>query len=66
MESYISYYNSPIGILEIQGNENGISALSFTELNEIPAHETHESLNDCLLQLDEFFKGQRKEFSIKI
>ena len=60
------YYKSPLGIIEIIGSEYGISSVKLkTELKEaskeIPTH-----LEACVQQLDEYFKGERKEFDLKL
>ena len=75
MNTETAYYQSPIGILEIQSNGNAISNVLFTnswkgsklvedELNfaisESPAMKT------CIKQLDEYFAGSRTEFTIPV
>jgi methylated-DNA-[protein]-cysteine S-methyltransferase len=64
-KEYSAYYNSQIGVIEITSSEKGILSLDFADKaggnTELP-----ECLNDCLLQLDEYFKGKRKEFSVEI
>lgn len=64
MEEYSAYYNSPIGILEVKGNEEGITNLSFTDKAE-GSGEIPEPLKECFKELDEYFKGDRKEFTVK-
>lgn len=61
-----AHYKSPLGIIEIIGSEYGISSVKLnTELKkaskEIPTH-----LKTCVQQLDEYFKGERKEFDLKL
>ncbi len=61
-----AYYLSPIGIIEIVGNNRGVSRLSFVGKRKnrsaaVPAH-----VGECLAQLDEYFKGKRKKFSVKL
>ncbi|GLC29891.1 methylated-DNA--[protein]-cysteine S-methyltransferase [Clostridium omnivorum] len=61
-----AYYNSPIGIIEIKGTEEGILSILFEE--EIENNEgtvyVSEVVKDCLKQLDEYFTGRRKEFNV--
>lgn len=61
-----AYYASPIGILEISATEQGISAIQFIE----QATETTECddplLNNCILQLNEYFNKKRKVFDIAL
>lgn len=63
MEIYKTYYDSPIGAIEITATESGILSLDFVDemkkFNDIP-----QILKDCLTELDEYFKGERKEFTI--
>lgn len=60
-------YPSPIGVVEITGTEQAIVSLYFSE-REQPLHavqpDTPQVLKDCLQQLDEYFKGQRTEFTV--
>jgi methylated-DNA-[protein]-cysteine S-methyltransferase len=59
-----TYYNSPIGIIEITGNDLGIYSLSFLD-NTVPDNGgIPNCLKDCRNQLDEYFKGKRKSFSL--
>lgn len=64
-EKLTAYYRSPIGLLEICGSENGVSSVLFAEpaggMEAIPP-----CLRSCVLQLEEYFDGARKEFSLKL
>lgn len=61
-----TYYKTPIGIAKITGNENGISSLTVLDNKiEIPT-KIPSYLKDCVTQLDEYFKGKRTEFSLKL
>lgn len=62
-----TYYNSPIGLIKIEGSEKGISSVSFIENEEdVGEKEIPSILIDCVNQLDEYFKNERKEFSVKL
>ncbi|MFD2568629.1 methylated-DNA--[protein]-cysteine S-methyltransferase [Pseudotenacibaculum haliotis] len=69
MESKTTYYKTPIGTAEIIGDENGIQSISvldedistLSSTNDIP-----EVLQDCVTQLDEYFKGERVNFDLKL
>ena len=67
MEITKYYYHSPIGYLLICGSVDGISKIEFTDLesiqqdNSIPAF-----LKDCVDQLDQYFSGSLKVFSLKL
>lgn len=59
-------YQSPIGILEIIGTEEAVVSILFSENDEIEnvrGNDTPKVLELCYLQLDEYFKGERREFS---
>jgi methylated-DNA-[protein]-cysteine S-methyltransferase len=62
---YKAYYKSDIGTIEITGDEDGITAVDFTE-QEPPYSEIPPCLADCVSQLDEYFRKDRKEFSLNL
>jgi methylated-DNA-[protein]-cysteine S-methyltransferase len=63
MKEYIYYYESPIGYIRIKGDEESILALDFAE--EGQNRENYpEHIKACIIQLDEYFTGKRKNFDI--
>ena len=62
----ICYINSPIGITKISGDENGIASVTVLNTDEKISDIIPEELEDCVLQLQEYFKGERQEFSLKL
>jgi len=60
------YYDSPIGILEITGSEEGISGVRFVEKKLDPDPVIPSSLKNCYLQLYEYFVGSRKVFDLQL
>jgi methylated-DNA-[protein]-cysteine S-methyltransferase len=66
MELHTAYYSSPIGLIEITGNEDGIATVLFLEGKNNPSAKIHPSLKECIYQLDEYFIGIRKEFGLKL
>lgn len=66
MSSQIIYYKSPIGILEIKGNNDGIKSLVFIDKNIETSINIPNFLEPCIVQLKEYFKGVRKDFSLKL
>ncbi len=66
MELHTAYYSSPIGTLEIKGNEEGLFSLLFLDENIEPTIKVHESIKEIVYQLDEYFTGIRKEFGLKL
>jgi methylated-DNA-[protein]-cysteine S-methyltransferase len=64
-ETFTTHYRSPIGLLEITGGEQGIASISFVD-DAIDDGESPHALRECIAQLDEYFSGRRKEFSIAL
>ncbi len=66
MKLKTTYYKSPIGTAKIEGNIDGIT--SITVIDEVieTSKNIPTDLQDCVLQLDEFFKGNRKNFNLKL
>ena len=61
-----AYLNTPLGIAEIQGNEAGISKIVITGEKTVPSEEIPSELNEAVLQLEAYFKGELKEFKLKL
>ena len=66
MKFYTSYYNSPLGLLQIQCSEEHITSVSFCETSTSVADDDHPLTNSCIEQLQEYFSGKRKEFSLPL
>lgn len=60
-----AYYRSEIGTVEIAGTEEGILSIKAVEEMEGPS-EIPPCLQECYKQLDEYFKGKRKDFSLNL
>ncbi len=59
-------YESPIGVIEIIGTEEAVRSILFIEENRTTNFlhpETPPVLAECYNQLDEYFKGDRQEFT---
>jgi len=56
---------SPVGMLEISGSENGIRSILFMD-SESEETEVPDCLQDCILQLNEYFAGKRQKFNLAI
>lgn len=61
-----TYYKTPIGTAEIVGNEHGIQSISVLDDEIETSVSIPESLQDCVSQLDEYFKGKRTDFDLKL
>ena len=60
-----AYLKSPIGILEIVASENGICEINFVDKFEKVAVKD-ENLKLCLDELKAYFKGELKNFSVRL
>ncbi|TYA74065.1 methylated-DNA--[protein]-cysteine S-methyltransferase [Seonamhaeicola marinus] len=58
--------NSPLGFTKIVGDVDGISSISVLNSEEKITDIIPEILEDCAIQLKEYFSGERKEFSLKL
>lgn len=66
-EVYTAYYQSPIGTIEITGRQDGILSVMFLDGAEVKASEAMPvCLKQCINQLDQYFQGQRREFSVPL
>ena len=61
-----AYYKTPIGTAKIVGNQEGIQSVSVLDDDIETSKEIPNSLQECVTQLDEYFKGDRKEFDLKL
>ncbi|MCF4100534.1 methylated-DNA--[protein]-cysteine S-methyltransferase [Gillisia sp. M10.2A] len=57
---------TPLGTTEIFGDERGISRISITKEDITEDQEIPHSLKDAVAQLDSYFKGELREFDLKL
>ena len=62
---YISYYKSIIGLIEVKAYSHSIFSIDIVAKKE-KEYNSNSITEDCVRQLDEYFKGLRKEFNIPI
>ena len=60
------YYKTPIGTAKIVGNEKGISSVTVLDEEIEISKKILTCLKNCVQQLEEYFKGTRTEFSVKL
>lgn len=65
-ETQTTYYKTPIGTAKIIGNKNGIQAVSVLDEDIETSSEVPECLQDCVKQLEDYFKGKRNSFNLKL
>jgi methylated-DNA-[protein]-cysteine S-methyltransferase len=66
MCEYRAWVRSPIGAIEIRATEQGITGLYFVQRKPGREMREHPFLQDAVGQVDEYFRGARKEFSLKL
>ena len=59
-----TYYNSPVGILEISGGDGFISTLYFS--TSMTESKSNEYIDMCRIQLEEYFTGKRADFDLTL
>lgn len=55
--------NTPLGITEIQGDENGISKIYIRDENVEITSKIPSELEKAVIQLQEYFEGKRTHFT---
>ncbi len=58
--------NSPLGFTKILGNEDGITSVTVLNSEEKITDIIPVELEDCVIQLNEYFEGARKVFNLKL
>ena len=66
MSAETTYYQSPVGLLEIGADDGGITSLYFVDEKTKPSSKSNVLLKECVIQLEEYFNGIRKEFGLKL
>ena len=70
MTTKTTYHQTPLGIAEIVGDENGIQSVSVLNndaiANSILYQKTPDCLQDCVNQLEEYFIGKRRSFDLTL
>ena len=65
-DTHTAYYESEIGTLGIVGSRQGILSLNFVQGKKPFVKDCHPCLQACLSQLDGYFQGRRKSFSLPL
>lgn len=64
-KEYKAYYKSEIGIVEITSSEDAVLSIYFVD-KEGETVEMPKILKEAYNQIDEYFKGKRKKFNLKL
>ena len=66
MRTYKAYYKSPLGPIEVVGGLDCILEVNFVE-DMLPVDpELTFCVKECLKQIDEYFRGKRKNFFLNL
>lgn len=57
---------SPLGFTKVTGDIDGIASVTVLNAEEKLTDIIPEVLEDCVLQLNQYFEGLRKQFSLKL
>lgn len=57
---------SPLGLTKITGNTNGVSSITISDSEEKITDVIPVELEDCVIQLNEYFEGSRKIFDLTL
>jgi methylated-DNA-[protein]-cysteine S-methyltransferase len=66
MKEFRAYYSSPIGPLEVSGIAEGIVSVTFVKRRLANDRSLPKCVEQGIQQLDEYFRGSRKRFSLKL
>jgi methylated-DNA-[protein]-cysteine S-methyltransferase len=66
MNLYTAYYHSPVGLLRLQCSDKYIKSVSFSDAEGEMDNDAHKLLQACTKQLDEYFAGKRRIFSLSL
>jgi len=58
--------NSPLGFTKIIGDKRGIASITILNSNEKITDIIPQELEDCVDQLNAYFRGERQQFNLEI
>ena len=62
----ICIIKSPLGFTKIVGDEAGITSVIVLNFEEKITDSIPEALENCIIQLNEYFEGSRTQFNLKL
>ena len=66
IQSFFTYLQTPIGYLEIESDDTVIRSVKFVEESGNKSKQQPVVLRNCYKELQEYFAGERKVFTIAI
>lgn len=64
-KAYLDYCTSPLGLVQIEANDRGITAIKFVESEPTQVH-TGKLTTQAKTQLIEYFAGERTQFDLPL
>ena len=61
-----SYIETPLGVAKLEGDAMGLSSITVLDTDEKITEIVPEVLEDAAYQLQEYFEGKRKSFSLTL
>lgn len=61
-----AYIETPLGMAFLEGDENGLRAVSVLESHEKITEIIPEPLEDAVYQIKEYFEGKRRSFDLQL
>ena len=65
MKLFTKYHKSPVGTLKIQCTSSHVVLIHFVNEPGLE-NDNSELLEKCIIQLDEYFEGKRKDFDLPL
>ncbi len=65
-KTYKTWYKSELGLIELTITDDAVVSLYFKGGQPGMAEHSSPFAGECLTQLDEYFKGERKRFNLKL
>ncbi|TDF36296.1 methylated-DNA--[protein]-cysteine S-methyltransferase [Alteromonadaceae bacterium M269] len=65
-ELFVDFIKTPIGLVEVKANVKGLVSIAFIDEAERIGGNNSEHTDEAVKQLDEYFRGQRKTFSLNL
>ena len=65
-QPFKAFYESKIGLIEIIGTEAGLASVNFIDDPTGDTAVVHPALQECVSQLEAYFKGTRRQFQLKL
>lgn len=67
MNTFIAYYSSPIGLLELIADQDSLLRINRTDKSgEVLSSADHPIIRQTVKELDEYFAGKRSGFDVPV